>query len=204
MPTRNVIKEYDTQSYYHIYSRGVDKKDIFREEADFTVFVSLFKRYLSPEVQKTPQRLPYPNYSKRLELLCYAFMSNHIHLFVYQDDSYAIRDFMRALLTSYSMYFNKKYKRVGPLFQSRYLASRITNDSYYEHISRYIHMNPKNWRTSKHTSLDFFLNKRTANWIHPERIIDTRPQSYFAFLESYDEIKDQLDDIKWHLANSDN
>lgn len=203
MPTRNIVKQYDVDSYYHIYTRGVNKQNIFLDEQDYTVFMGLFKRYLSPDAQKSPQRVVYQNFSKQIELIAYALMRNHIHLFVYQSDMYAIRDLMRAILTSYSMYFNKKYKRVGPLFQSRYLASKISDEAYYGHISRYIHLNPRNWRSSTHTSLDFFIGKRSAKWIHPERVLDMTPENYMKFLEGYEDVKSELDEIKWFLANTE-
>lgn len=203
MPSRNRVKEYETTSYYHIYTRGVNKHAIFHTEDDYSFFLGLLKRYLSPTSgKKKPNRVAYKSYADRIQLISYALMPNHIHLFVYQEDMYAIRDLMRAVLTSYSMYFNHTYKRVGPLFQSRYLASRITEESYFEHITRYIHMNPKNWQTSTHTSLDYFLQRRTANWIHPERVLDNTPEQYLAFLRSYNDTKAILDDIKWSLANS--
>ena len=71
-------------------------------------------------------------------------MPNHIHLLVYQHQPQAMAQFMRSVLTSYSRYFNKRYKRSGSLFESRYKASLISDDAYLEHISRYIHLNPGN------------------------------------------------------------
>lgn len=203
MPTKNAIKVYAGDSYYHIYSRGVNKETIFRTEQDYGVFISLFKRYLSPHVQKNDKRMPYPNYHTDLQLISYALMPNHFHLFVYQDDPRTIEKFMRSLITSYSMYFNKQHKRVGHVFQGRYLALRINNDAQFRHITRYIHLNPQDWKHSSHTSLDFFLGKRHADWIHPERVLDSSAEKYLAFLENYTDRKALLDDIKWQLANQD-
>ena len=64
-------------------------------------------------------------------------------------------------------------------------------------------MNPQDWRTSKHTSLDYFIGKRSANWIHPEKVLDSSPAQYLAFLESYASNKALLDEIKWSLANNE-
>ncbi|MBL8121754.1 transposase [Candidatus Saccharibacteria bacterium] len=144
----------------------------------------------------------YPSFNGRIELLAYALMPNHIHLFIYQHDAYAIRDFMRALLTSYCMQYNKMHRRVGPLFQSRYRAVLVSEDSYLQHISRYIHLNPANWRTTDKTSLDFYLGKRHAEWIQPQRITElfSSPKEYLAFLEDYEDVKKMYDEIKWDLA----
>lgn len=205
MPGRNIIKQYAPESYYHIYSRGVNKLPIFFNEKDYDVFVSLFKRYLSDSQPKNTLRHIYPNYSDRLELLAYALMPNHIHLFIYQKDECAIKDFMRSLLTSYSMYFNKVNKRVGPVFQSRYRASLISDDSYLQHISRYIHLNPLDWSKSNKSSLDFYTNKRQADWIKPAKILQLFDNSndYIRFLEDYEGHKQMLDELKWELANTD-
>lgn len=199
MPTRNVVKQYDTDAYYHVYTRGVDKQPIFRSEEDYQVFLSLFKRYLSPESSKTPFRTLYKNYSEDVTLIAYALMRNHIHLFLYQDTNIqGISALMRSLLTSYSMYFNKKYDRVGPLFQSRYLASHIADESYFQHISRYIHRNPADWRTAEYTSLRYFLGEASADWIHPEQALDMSAESYLAFVSDYEPEDDHL---AWQLAN---
>lgn len=204
MPRKNIIKRYAPQSYYHIYSRGVAKQPIFNSEEDYTVFISLFKRYLSKKEVKSTTRHTYPSYDNRVELLSYCLMPNHIHLLVYQEDERAIIDFMRSLMTSYSMYFNKTNKRVGPIFQSRYLASLIDAQNYLEHISRYIHLNPRDWKSSKKTSIDFYLGKRHADWILPGRILDlfNSTDDYLKFLEDYEDQKKILDDLKWELAHS--
>lgn len=205
MPGRNIIKQYAPESYYHLYSRGVNKLPTFLADHDYEVFLGLFQRYLAPEHPKDVSRHVYPNYYDRLELLAYALMPNHIHLFVYQHDAFAIRDFMRSLLTSYSMYFNKVHKRVGPVFQSRYRASLISDEAYLQHISRYIHLNPPDWQTSNKTSLDFYRSKRTAEWLRPDRILEMFADTteYLQFVADYEEQKHIMDELKWELANPD-
>ena len=205
MPKRNIVKKYAPESYYHIYSRGAAKQPIFNNEYDYDVFLSLLKRYLSQKETKSLSRHVYPNYGHRLKLLSYCLIQNHIHLLIYQEDERAIVDFMRSLMTSYSMYFNKTYKRVGRLFESHYLASLIDQQNYLEHISRYIHLNPKNWKTNNKSSLDFYLERRRADWVSTDAILeifDNNPKKYLSFLEDYIEHKKMLDDIKWELAHS--
>lgn len=203
MPGRNVVKQYAEESYYHVYSRGVAKQTIFNDEDDYLVFLSLFKRYLSKEPQKTNTRHTYPNYRDRVELLCYALMPNHIHLLIYQKDNHAIVDLLRSVMTSYSMYYNKKNKRVGPVFQSRYRASRIDTDSYLEHISRYIHLNPKDWEKSDKTSLKYYKGGQYADWVKPKKILDIFKDNdeYMEFLHDHEDHKQMLEEIKWELAD---
>jgi REP element-mobilizing transposase RayT len=189
MPRKNIVKQYLPDTYYHIYSRGVNRNKIFLDDDDKTVFCSLLKRYLSDETAKNPQRRLYNNYHDEIDLITYALMSNHFHMLVYQkDDERAIVGFMRALMISYSMYFNKKYVRQGPVFQSTYLASRIDSDEYLKHISRYIHLNPSNWETAFDSSIDFYRGDRQANWVKSSPILDMFPnrESYIEFLRDYD------------------
>ena len=68
MPTRNIIKDYGEGEYYHAYNRGVAKMDIFRDDEDYVVLLSLFKRYLSPEIAKDAKRCAFPNYRESVDL----------------------------------------------------------------------------------------------------------------------------------------
>lgn len=203
MPGRNIVKEYVADSFYHIYSRGVNRAPIFHQKKDFEMFLHLLERYLSRKRSKDMSRHLYPNYSGRIQLLCYALMNNHIHMLVYQTDATVITDFMRSLLTSYSIYFNKVQKRVGPVFQSRYKASRITNDQYLDHITRYIHLNPLEWETYEYSSLPFYTGKQQASWISPQPILKLFPdkEQYLQFLRDYEGHKEILDEISWELAD---
>lgn len=80
MPSRNVLKVDIPDSYYHIYARGASRQEIFREAADYYVFLELFRRYLSPEEIKDSAGIPYTKLHNDIELLCYCLMPNHFHL----------------------------------------------------------------------------------------------------------------------------
>ncbi len=205
MPTRNVVKNYAVDSYYHLYTRGVDKQTIFRDSNDKTLFLGLLKRYLSSEQTKRKKHAPYASYVGKVDLLAYCLMGNHVHLLFYQHgDVYAISELMRRILTTYSMYFNKKYMRVGPLFQSKYLASHIDNDAYLYHISRYIHRNPRRWDTYDYSSLKYFTGRAEADWVKPGMILelfDDNVDTYLDFVRQMDEA--DLDEVAYeYLAHS--
>ncbi len=204
MPGRNIIKDYAPESYYHIYSRGVNKDIVFLDEQDYSTFLSLFKRYLSDKPAMSKARVEYPCYGSRIQLLAYCLMPNHIHLLVYQQDSAAIIDFMRSLMTSYSMYFNRKYDRVGPVFQSRYRARHIDQQSYLEHISRYIHLNPRNWENYNYSSIGYYSGTQHAEWMQPQKILEifnSNWHEYNTFMHDYQDNKRILDELKWELAD---
>jgi putative transposase len=140
MPARNSVKQYLENSYYHIYNRGVAKQEIFRDKQDYSVFLSYLKTYLIPQKNILPKKR-LKNYSKEITLLCYFLMPNHFHLLIKQKSQNAINQFMQSLCTKYTIYFNRKYKRIGPLFQGRYKAVLVETDEQLLHLSRYIHQN---------------------------------------------------------------
>ena len=203
MPQKNTIKEYVAESYYHIYTRGINKQKIFCDAADYDYFLHLFDRYLSGKAKVSKTGVIYPNYSQELDLVAYCLMANHLHILVFQyDNPEIIKKFMSSILTSYSKYFNKKYRRAGSVFESRYKAKRIDDDSYLIHISRYIHMNPRRWLTYKYSSLRCIFDESPPKWLKPGIItsqFDDR-QEYIEFLEDYQDNKDSLEEIKHQLA----
>jgi len=120
-------KQYYNGGYYHIYNRGVGKQNIFLDEQDYGQYIKRLRKYKE---------------SHQVSLVCYCLMPNHLHLQVRQNKSEPIYKFIQSLHTSYSMYFNKKYKRVGPLWQDRFKQKNIDDDSLLFYISFYIHLNP--------------------------------------------------------------
>lgn len=205
MPSRNIVKVYASESYYHVYNRGVAKQLVFVDKADYEVFLSLLKRYLSNQPAKSRSRMEYPWYQSRLDLLSFCLMPNHIHMLIYQYDEKAVIEFMRSLMTSYSMYFNKRHKRVGPVFQSHYKANRIDQNNYLDHISRYIHLNPSRWEDYPFSSLKYYMNRAQAEWLRPEAILGLFPDriQYLEFLRDYEGYKEMLEEVKLELAHDD-
>ena len=112
MPRRNVIKQDVEQSYYHVYARGHSRQKVFCDDTDYRVFLNIFKRYLSIDESVDGSGRKYPNMRGQIELLCYCLMDNHFHILVYQEEKNAMSKLMRGVLTSYSCYYNKKYKTI--------------------------------------------------------------------------------------------
>jgi putative transposase len=191
MPARNLIRFECENSYYHVYNRGVDKKEIFQDEQDYRVFLKYLKEYLSqpPDLSKiketftlqgyTFQGVPHQhkNFYEKIEIIAYCLMPNHFHLELHQKDKQDIQNFMQSISTRYSMYFNKKYERIGPLFQGTYKAVLINDENYLLHLSRYIHLNPSEFTDNleaAYSSYPEFIGKRKTEWIKPEIVL-----SYF-------------------------
>ncbi|MBI4101248.1 transposase [Candidatus Microgenomates bacterium] len=207
MPSRNIIKLYLPDTFYHVYNRGVEKRQIFLEDEDYNVFLNLFKRHLSRSAIKDFRGRTYQNLSKAIELLAYCLMPNHFHLLFYQRDDKAMTDLMRRVSTAYSLYFNKKYSRVGGLFESVFKASDVDNERYLWHISRYIHINPLDFGFSldeyPFSSYGYYIGKKQADWIKPKRILELHKEygeSYREFVNDFADYRMTLDEVKLYLA----
>ena len=113
-------------AFYHITARGTEKKSIFLDRNDRNRFMF----YL----HENQQRYDVVNYA-------YVLMRNHYHLFLETIRANLSR-FMHDLNTSYTVYFNRRQARVGPLFQGRYKAILVDSEKYMLELTRYIHLNP--------------------------------------------------------------
>jgi putative transposase len=205
MPAKNTVKQYAADMYYHVYNRGVAKQVVFHDAEDKKHFLKIIGRHLDPE--NTDVRYdgaPYEKYEDQLELLCYCLMGNHFHLLLYmKNGETAVKKFMHSLSTSYTMYYNKKYHRVGALFQGTFKASRIQDEAYLLHITRYIHMNPRGYKNYFYSSYKNYVGKTPDRWLKPERILSlfSSVVSYAEFCEDYRGYSESIGETKGLLAN---
>lgn len=186
MPQKNSRKEYGAGGYYHIYNRGVEKRKIFLDEQDYKVFLSYMKFYLDSlqglALQKpvSPSKVS-KNYYYQIKLLAYCLMSNHFHLLIKQSTDRGIAEFMQSLILKYVLYFNKKYRRVGSLFQGRYKTVLISDENQFTYITKYIHRNPVDILPAgsglaglcdyKYSSYGNYLGLFTQSWVNTEDIL---------------------------------
>ncbi|MDO8573271.1 MAG: transposase [Candidatus Daviesbacteria bacterium] len=220
MPGKNSVKQYTDKGYYHIYNRGVEKRIIFQEIQDYLVFLSYLKNYLLPkDEEKLKEKLSNPdtsytdrdkiikllrlnNFADEINLLAYCLMPNHFHFFIYQNSSISMDKFMNSLATRYSMYFNRKYKRVGPLYQDVYKAVLVANEEQFLHLTRYIHKQAlalqgdalQHGMTDQPSSYLDYIGNRKTKWVKTEEVLlyfsKSNPKlSYRAFVEEKDDIE---------------
>jgi len=214
MPAKNSIKEYEVGGFYHVYNRGVEKRKIYVDDDDYKKFLSYLKLYLdSPNKQggklkdisgrTIPPSRVLKNFQNSIELHAYCLMPNHYHLLIKQNDERSMPSFIQALTTKYSMYFNKKYKRVGGLFQGRYKCVRIKSEQQFTYISKYIHRNPypdyptgsdpEGLVSYKYSSYGNYLRLFKQSWVKTDDIL-----SYFSqgnFNNSYKSFVEETGDI---------
>lgn len=214
MTAKNRYKTYVDNTCYHVYNRGVEKRTIFLDEQDYKVFLSYLQFYLMPtSTLRGPSPKSYPsqqlsNHNQKISLIAYCLMPNHFHLLFKQTDKNSMTDFLRALLTRYSMYFNKRYSRVGSLFQGRYKAVLVDNEMQFLYLTKYIHRNPLDLPSYSPASLlDYpyssyrnFTGNIHQAWIDPSDIIyrysknNTR-NTYQKFVEESKELSTEIETI---------
>ncbi|MEI7918534.1 MAG: transposase [Candidatus Saccharibacteria bacterium] len=203
MPGRNIVKRYSTDSYYHVYNRGVEKRAIFIDDQDYAVFVALLKRYLDINADGGSRGRSYVDVKDGVDVISFCLMPNHFHLLLYQIELGAITKLMRAVCSSYSTYFNKKYQRVGALFQGKFRAVPVLSNAYLQYISRYIHLNPTNYLDWEWSSLKYWLGDKSALWIKPERINDMDRNQYLDYLQDDNDFINSVEEISDVVFDND-
>src|SRR3989344_7629403 len=148
--------------HYHIYSRGVEKRKIFMSAKDYNRFIALLyimnqessfrmDNFLRDNQNNLQNIFKEKREKPLVSILSYCLMPNHFHLILYEHTEGGISKFMGKLLTAYSMYFNTKYERSGPLFTHPFRSEHISNESQHMYIFSYVHLNPisiidKKWK----------------------------------------------------------
>lgn len=161
MPRR--VRELVDEGIYHIFNRGNDKMDLFRDEGDFSCFRNKWlelKRRLGTEIYH------------------YCLMTNHFHFLLKVRRARDLTVLMHRVQLGYARYFKGKYDFVGHVFQERFRSPRIAEDSYYLQCGRYIERNPvkagvvREAAEYPHSSAPFYASGA------PDRLIT--PNLYYA------------------------
>lgn len=140
--------------------RGINKQDIFFEEKDYLEFQDI--------IRKTKKNFLYQLYS-------YVLMPNHIHLEI-KDKNQKLSQIIHSIATSYANYFNKRYERVGHVFESRFKSKNVEDNHYMLDLVRYIHQNPVKAGISQMNQykwssyLEYFEGEKLKK---EDRIVDT-------------------------------
>jgi putative transposase len=219
MSTRD-YKQFGTGEWYHVFTRGNDKMDIFRDEQDYFVFMHRLRAALGKEttVQGAPlHTLHIPRRDGRIQvritpfeadafsIAAYCLMPNHFHFLIRQNGEIPISTLLLKVLTSYSMYFNRKYQHVGHVFQDRFKAVHIDNDTQLKHVSAYIHVNPKiarlvrDLRKWKYSSYPEYFTDKNGGVCDTRIILEQfrNAREYEKFVEeSFEDIRARKDAVR--------
>jgi REP element-mobilizing transposase RayT len=111
---------------YHVMLRGINRQSIFQSEKDKSKFIFIVSEYRE---------------SEKFRVFGYCLMDNHAHLLI-QEGEDDISTVVKRISSSYVYWYNKKYERVGHLFQERFKSECVEDESYFLAVLRYIHQNP--------------------------------------------------------------
>ena len=176
--------------FYHIYNRTIDKQLMFRSDENYEYFLVQYNKYLSPVI----------------DTYAYCLLGNHFHLLirVKNENEFTEKDVLdkschdivahqlQKFFQSYAMAFNKRYERVGSLFQKPFKRTQIDSDEYLTRMIFYIHHNPE-----KHKLIDDFRNWR---WSSYQRVLLDKP-SNLKKQEVIDWFGSKEDFIQYHNEN---
>lgn len=160
---------------YHIFNRGVEKRIIFNHGGDYARFLNdLYEFNDENSALNIYYRFPPISYDVKprkddrkpiVSILAFCLMPNHFHLLIQETKRGNIAKFMQKLGTGYTMYFNKKYDRVGSLFQGSYKIVPITHERHFLYIPHYIHCNPLELKFKKWKEKEIYNYKDAINFL---------------------------------------
>ena len=186
---------------YHVCNKSISNFRIFKYKENVERFLysldyynqnrfnKRFSYYLKTNKYLYKNILINLNPSFNVKVIAYCIMPDHYHLLIKTQNS-LFTNFISKVENSYSRYFNIKYHRNGPLWQSRYRIVRIKNDEHLLHVTRYIHLNPtssnlvskpEDWKFSSYR--DYILNTNLLKNVLSEITIRT-PDQYKIFVEN--------------------
>ena len=139
--------------YYHIFNRGVEKRDIFTNQKNLDRFFQSMNEFNTPMPIGSIYAASFhkinllrnlvPKSERLVNFICYCLCLNHYHFILQQVADHGIAKFMHRLGLGYTNYFNEKYKRSGSLFQGTFKANHIDSDEYLLYVSAYVNLNYK-------------------------------------------------------------
>ena len=181
-------------TFYHVLSRGNERKEIFRDEKDHLRFLDT--------LGKMVERF-------KLEVHAYVLMKNHFHLLVHTKEANLSRA-IQWLGVSYSVWFNQRHHRSGHLFQGRFKSFLIENERYFTAMCLYIHGNPLRARIVKRLSgyrwssyQAYADKKQEVSWLTTELVLGMYGGSRKRFLRArqvfFEERPNLLEDLRHGL-----
>lgn len=170
---------FDSAAFYHVYNRGVDKRQIFKCEGDFQRFCEslyLFNdanykhkggRGIQRDILLAASEVLQIDQDPLVSVVSYCLVPNHFHLLLLARKPAGISKFLHNVEMGYSKYFNKKYDRTGTLFESPFKALPVDLKEHLQLLPRYIHLNALDG-----TGIDWRHGVAT-NWDQAKAILDS-------------------------------
>lgn len=209
---------------YHIFSRSIAKFIIFNNDSDYQRMMNLIKYF---QVKDPPTKFSFfmdlksveqngfdnhfdlitKDQEKLVQIIAYCLMPTHVHLTLKQLKPKGISIFMGKVLNSYTRYFNSKYHRKGPLWESKFQNVLVENDEQLLHLSRYLHLNPVTARLAEKpqdwffSSYSEYLGKNDISFCQFKDLINLDPKQYKKFVLNRIAYQRELDIIKKQILD---
>jgi putative transposase len=148
--------------YYHIYNRGANNQLIYKDKEDYLKFLN--------KIKKTLEKYDWKIYT-------YCLLPNHYHLQIKTGEKDKLGTIIQSLQTSHAIYFNRKHKHLGPIFQNRFHSVLVQEGEYFLYLSKYIHLNPVKANLAikpedyLYSSYQKYLNPKTKSIIDSRSLI---------------------------------
>lgn len=177
---------------YHIIFRGINRQDLFEENQDYKKLLEIMKKVKEDE---------------QFELYAYCLMTNHVHLFIKEQNMGDIKKIVHKILTRYVVWYNRKYKRSGSLIGNRYKSEPIEDDIYYLALIRYIHQNPtkagmvhgiEEYKWSSYN--DYIQNSNNLTDI--EFALDMLSENRNEAIDLFKELHESAEEIDFSISNT--
>lgn len=187
--------------YHHIYAWGNDRHSVFLENHHYEYYLQCLKKYSKMFA---------------VDILAYALMEWHVHLFIYDRDD-NMSSFMKRLHGVYAVFFNRDADRVGHVFGERFNNKIVQPNIYALRLSKYIHRqaveaglvdHPLHYRW---TSYQVYCGLEKTDFIKPGIVLDQfddgqdRHKAYASFVMSEKKDDDPLDwdKARMHVVGDD-
>ncbi len=148
-------------AFYHVITRGNQRQRIFKDKHDYLKYLEILSKY---------------KLRHQFSLYSYVLMGNHIHLLI-ETKHIPLSKTLQGVNQSYTMYFNRRYRTVGHLFQGRYKSILCDRDEYLLSLIKYIHFNPVRAKITKDiqdyiwSSHKYYLGRKENYLIDVERVL---------------------------------
>jgi putative transposase len=178
--------------FYHVFNRGIDGCDIFRDTANFEYFFDLYLKYIDPVA----------------ETFAWVLMKNHFHFLVRiketTDGGEGVTGVTQTIVSrafsnlfnAYTKAFNKRYKRTGSLFEKNFHRKRIDHPHHLRNVLLYIHYNPVHHGFCNHPSDYPWSSYLTCISFKPTHLNREKVIGWFDSLGNFKTVHNQTPDLQ--------
>lgn len=177
---------------YHIIFRGINRQNLFEEEKDYERLLDIIR-----EVKRV----------WKFELYAYCFMTNHVHLFMKENELGEIKKIMHTILTRYVVWYHRKYQRSGSLVGNRYKSEPIEDEKYALTLIRYIHQNPIKANMVERAEDYLWSSYREYSYLTPDIVnihfaLSMISDNLDEAIKEFKEFQEQKEETDFSITNS--